>query len=86
MLESTRLAQPGSEKRDSAATMENIAESTGRACASGTLGVNFDLLRNMNLNRLHHDSRLCFFGSESGQGPVGSLTYELGMARLGSGA
>ena len=26
------------------------------------------LLRNMNLDRLHHDSRVCFFGSESGQG------------------
>ena len=39
VLEPTRLAQPPSDKRDSAATMESIAESTGRACAMGALGM-----------------------------------------------
>ena len=33
------LAKPPSSKCDSAATMESIAESTGRACATGTLGM-----------------------------------------------
>lgn len=42
--ESTRLSQPGSEKRGSAATTQSIAGSTGRACASGTLGVNFGMV------------------------------------------
>ena len=49
LLEPTRPAQPGSEKRDSAATMESIAGSTGRMCASGTLGANFGMVDCANL-------------------------------------
>ncbi len=45
VLEPTRLAQPGSLERASAATMESIAESTGRACANGTLGVRIGIGR-----------------------------------------
>ena len=41
VVEPTRLAQPGSEKRGCAATTQSIAGRTGRACASGTLGVKF---------------------------------------------
>ncbi len=49
MPEQARLAQPESLKRGSAATMESIAESTGGACASGTLGVNFGMDDRVNL-------------------------------------
>ena len=37
--EQARLAKPPSSKRGSAATMESIAESTGRVCATGALGM-----------------------------------------------
>jgi len=50
VLEPTRLAQPGSEKRGSAATTQSIAGSTSRACASGTLGVNFGIVDFANPN------------------------------------
>jgi hypothetical protein len=43
VLEQARLAKPASEKRDSAATMESIAGSAGRAGGSGTLGMGFDM-------------------------------------------
>ena len=43
VLEPASVAQPGSEKRGSAATTKSIAGSTGRACVSGTLGVNFGM-------------------------------------------
>ena len=49
MLEQAFVAQPGSEKRGSAATMESIAACAGRACASGTLGVNFGMVDFTNL-------------------------------------
>jgi len=43
VLEPTRPAQPGSEKRGSADATQSIAGSKGRACASGTLGVKFGM-------------------------------------------
>jgi len=43
VLDQAFVAQPESPKRGSAATMESIAESTGRACASGTLGMKFGM-------------------------------------------
>ena len=49
MLEPARLAKPPSEKRGCAATMESIAGRTGRACASGTLGMNFGMVDFANL-------------------------------------
>ncbi len=49
VLELTRSAQPGSEKHGCAATMESIAGSTGRACASGTLGMKFGIVDFANL-------------------------------------
>lgn len=50
MLEQAFVAQPGSENRDSAATMESIAGSIGRACTSGTIGVKFGIVDRMKPN------------------------------------
>ena len=39
MPEQARLEKAPNPKRDSAGAMESIAESTGRTCATGTLGM-----------------------------------------------
>ena len=44
MLEQARLGKAPSPKRDSTATLDNVAESECRACASGTLGVSFGMV------------------------------------------
>lgn len=43
VLEQAFVAQPGSEKRGRAATMESIAGSAGRACAAGALGMRISM-------------------------------------------
>ncbi len=49
VLEQAFVAQPGSEKRGSAGTAQSIAGSISRACASGTLGMNFGIVDFTNL-------------------------------------
>lgn len=44
VLEHARLTQPPNAKRDSAGTTQSIAASVSRACAKGTLSVNFGMV------------------------------------------